>query len=186
MSGWEKSAGCWGCSLRAPLGPRGIPSPEMSPRYLGGENKRGGEVAARAIYCPLPNLFKVQLSFTNIYLVAMYKSVLYAWHHTLCPRQPGCPVLTSTSSVAAPCPPYLHLGLRGRASLPDVHRKQGWGWAGRDGEKNGASGGRWFRTDVLPYCSSPEPLTPGSGSAGRAAEIVPESNDNDSNHNNSS
>lgn len=42
----------------------------------------------------------------------------------------------------------------------------------------GASGGRQIRTDVLPYCSSPEPPTPGSGSAGKAAGIVPESNDN--------
>ena len=50
----------------------------------------------------------------------------------------------------------------------------------------GALRGRQFRTDVLPYCYSPEPPTPDSGSAGRAAGIVPESNDNNSNHNDSS
>lgn len=137
MSGWEKSAGCWGCSPRAPLGPRGTPSPEMSPRYLGGENKRTGEAAARAVYLPLPHLFKILGRFTNIHLVATYKAASYARHHTLCPRQPGCPVRTSVSPMAASCPPYLYLGLRGRASLPDVHRKQGWGWAGQGGEENG-------------------------------------------------
>lgn len=75
--------------------------------------------------------------FTNIYPGALRKAVLYTGHGTLCPRRSGCPVLTPWSSVAVPCPPYLHLGLRGRASLPDVHRKQGWGWAGRGGEENG-------------------------------------------------
>lgn len=67
----------------------------------------------------------------------MFKVVLDAGHHTLCPGQPGCPVQTSESSVAGSCPPYLYLGLRGRASLPDVHRKQGWGWAGQGREENG-------------------------------------------------
>lgn len=75
--------------------------------------------------------------FSYTYLVSMYKAMLYAGHHTLCPWQPGCLELTSVNSVAESCPPYLYLGLRGRASLPDVHRKQGWGWAGQGGEENG-------------------------------------------------
>lgn len=36
--------------------------------------------------------------------------------------------------------------------------------------KIGASGERRFRTDVLPYCSFPEPPTPGSGSVGGQLE----------------
>lgn len=50
----------------------------------------------------------------------------------------------------------------------------------------GASAGRRSGQPVLPYCSSPEPPTPGTGSAGGAAGIVPESNDNNSNHNDGS
>lgn len=83
---------------------------------------------------------------SDIDLVAVYKAVLDAGHHTLCPGQPGCPVLTSASSVAGSCPPYLYLGLRGRASLPDVHRKQGWGWAGQGREENGGLSREAFRT----------------------------------------
>lgn len=115
----------------------------------------------------------------------MYKAVLYAGHHTLRPHQSGCLVLPSVSSVAGPCLPYLYLGLRGRASLPDVHRKPGWGWACQGGEKNGGyrrdrcSGQTFFPTGPL---RSPQP---GSGSAGKATGIVPESNDNISNHHSS-
>lgn len=161
MSGWEKNAGYWGCSPRAPLGARGTPSPEMSLRYLGEENKSTGEAAAGAIYSPSPQFFKTRLSFTNIYLVTKCKVVLYTGHHTSCPRQPVCPVLPSAGSVATPCPPYLYLGLRGRASQPDVHMKQGWGWVGQGGEGNGGLGREVVQDRCSSLCSSAEPPAPG-------------------------
>lgn len=87
-------------------------------------------------------------------------------------------MLTSASSVTGPCPPYLYLGLRGRASLPDVHRKQGWGWgwAGQGGEENGGLSREAVQDSHSSLCSSLEPPTPGTGHADRAAGIVPESN----------
>lgn len=152
----------------------------MSPRYLGGENKRAGEAIAVTI-SELPNLLKL----SYIYLVARSKAVLYSGHHTLCTCQPGCLVLTSVSSVTRPAhPTFIWACGEEHHCLTSTGSRAGAG-AGRARveRKMGASAGRQSRTAILPCCSSLEPPASGMGPADRAAGIVPESDDNNSNHN---
>lgn len=108
----------------------------MSPRYLGGENKKEGEATARAVF----RLRLISSKFSDIsqtFILQPRTRAVVCGAPYLVPSPAWVPGADFRELRGSSLPPYLHLGLRGRASLPDVHRKQGWGWAGRGGEENG-------------------------------------------------